>query len=47
MMKNRLRIRDLLEKSKSDQAHCQCLAPDGRSCMGAVQELYMKLRIRT
>ncbi len=39
-----LQIRELLAKSKSDAARCQTLAADGRSCMGAVQELYMKLR---
>ena len=38
------RIRELLAKSKSSDARCHTLAPDGRSCMGAVQELYMKLR---
>ncbi|HEY2883016.1 MAG TPA: hypothetical protein VGJ15_11295 [Pirellulales bacterium] len=41
-----LRIRALLVKSKSPQARCQSLAADGRSCMTAVQELYMKLRNR-
>jgi hypothetical protein len=38
------RIRELLAKSKSDSARCHTLAADGRSCMSAVQELYMKLR---
>jgi hypothetical protein len=38
------RIRALLAKSKSPDANCHNLAPDGRSCMGAIQELYMKLR---
>jgi hypothetical protein len=38
------RIRQLLAKSKSPEAHCQSLAADGRCCMAAVQELYMKLR---
>jgi len=38
------RIRDLLAKFKTSAAHCDTLAPNGRSCIGAVQELYMKLR---
>jgi Zinc binding domain len=38
------RIRELLAKSKSADARCHTLAPDGRSCLGAVQEQYMKLR---
>jgi hypothetical protein len=38
------RIRDLLAKSKSPAANCSTLAADGRPCIGAVQELYMKLR---
>ncbi len=38
------RIRRLLAKSKSADAQCSTLAADGRSCMSAVQELYMRLR---
>jgi hypothetical protein len=38
------RIRQLLAKSKSSEAHCQSLAADGRCCMATVQELYMRLR---
>jgi hypothetical protein len=38
------RIRELLAKSKSPAAQCTTLAADGRCCMGAVQELYMRLR---
>lgn len=38
------RIRALLAKSKSPEANCATLAADGRCCMAAVQELYMKLR---
>ena len=38
------RIRELLAKSKSPDARCRTLAADGRCCMTAVQELYMKLR---
>ncbi len=38
------RIRALLAKSKSTDAGCHTLAADGRCCLGAVQELYMKLR---
>jgi hypothetical protein len=40
------RIRELLAKSKSAAANCSTLAADGRCCIGAVQELYMKLRSR-
>jgi hypothetical protein len=39
-----MRIRALLAKSKSPEANCATLAADGRCCMAAVQELYMKLR---
>jgi hypothetical protein len=39
-----LRIRALLAKSKSPEARCRAAAPDGRCCMTAVQELYMRLR---
>jgi hypothetical protein len=38
------RIRELLAKSKSAAANCSVLAADGRCCIGAVQELYMRLR---
>jgi Zinc binding domain len=38
------RIRTLLAQSKSPEANCATLAADGRCCMQAVQELYMKLR---
>jgi hypothetical protein len=38
------RIRQLLQKSKTSEAQCQTLAADGRCCMAAVQELYIKLR---
>jgi hypothetical protein len=38
------RIRELLAKSKSPAARCESVAADGRCCMPAVQELYMRLR---
>ena len=38
------RIRELLAKSKSNQARCHVLAADGTCCIRAVQELYMRLR---
>jgi hypothetical protein len=38
------RIRALLAKSKSDAARCETLAANGRCCISAVQELYMRLR---
>ena len=39
-------IRNLLARSKSPEARCQVLAADGRCCLPAVQELYMRLRSR-
>jgi hypothetical protein len=41
------RIRDLIAKSKTDAAQCHTLAANGRSCLSAVQELYMRLRAKT
>jgi hypothetical protein len=38
------RVRDLLAKSKSPEAHCRTLSPSGVCCTGDVQRLYMKLR---
>ena len=38
------RIRQLLARSQSSDAHCETLSPDGRCCLGEVQKLYMKLR---
>jgi len=37
-----IRIRKLLEKSKSSSAQCETRAADGRCCMREVQRLYMK-----
>ncbi len=37
------RIRKLLAKSESPEAHCQTLAADGHCCMREVQRLYMRL----
>jgi hypothetical protein len=44
---NPTRIRDLLAKSTTASAHCETLAPNGRCCIGAVQELYIKLRAKS
>lgn len=41
------RVRQLLARAKSSDARCQTLAADGRSCIAAVQELYMRLRARS
>jgi Zinc binding domain len=41
-----VRIRALLAKSKSPEARCRSAAADGRCCIPAVQELYMKLRTK-
>ena len=38
------RIRENLARSQSSEARCETLAPDGRNCIGAVQELYVRLR---
>lgn len=38
------RIRQLLAKSESPDAHCETLSPDGRCCLPKVQKLFMKLR---
>jgi hypothetical protein len=38
------RIRELFAKAKSGESRCHMLAADGRPCMAAIQELYMKLR---
>jgi Zinc binding domain len=40
------RIRAVLTRIKAGEAQCHSLAADGRSCMGALQELYMRLRSR-
>jgi hypothetical protein len=39
-----VRIRDVLAKSKAGEAECHRLAASGQSCMGALQELYMRLK---
>jgi hypothetical protein len=36
------RVRELLAKSKSSEAHCAALAADGQCCMAEVQRLYMR-----
>jgi hypothetical protein len=41
------RIRALLAKSKSSEAHCEELSATGRSCIADVQRCYFKLRGRT
>jgi hypothetical protein len=38
------RIRELLAKSKSPEAHCESASPTGRSCIPDVQRYYFKLR---
>jgi hypothetical protein len=40
------RIRNLLAKSKTPEAHCEELSPTGRSCIAEVQRCYFKLRGR-
>lgn len=41
------RTRQLLAKAKSNEARCATLAADGRSCVTAVQQLYMKLQSKS
>ena len=38
------RIRELLAKSKSPEAHCTIASPTGKCCMPEVQRVYFKLR---
>ncbi len=38
------RIRELLAKSKSSEAHCETVSPMGRKCLPEVQRLYFRLR---
>ena len=38
------RIRELLAKSKSPEAHCETASPTGRCCLPEVQRAYFKLR---
>lgn len=37
------RIRDLFERSQSDEARCQTAAADGRCCLQEVQRIYFRL----
>ncbi|MCO6459654.1 MAG: hypothetical protein J5I93_30445 [Pirellulaceae bacterium] len=37
-----VRIRQLLDRSRTDEARCRLLAADGRCCVPEVQRLYMK-----
>lgn len=39
-----VRIRANLARSESDEARCETLAADGRNCMSAIQELFIRLR---
>ncbi len=41
------RVRELLAKSKSDQARCAVLSASGQCCMPEVQRYYMKHRTDT
>jgi len=38
------RIRSVVARSKAGEAECHRLAADGKSCIGALQELYMRLK---
>jgi hypothetical protein len=38
------RIREVHARTKAGEAQCHIRAADGRSCMAALQELYMRLR---
>ena len=37
------RLRELAGRSKSDEAHCQTAAADGRCCMQEAQRIYFRL----
>jgi hypothetical protein len=41
------RVKALLAKSKSSDAHCATAAPDGRCCAAEVQRYYMRARSHT
>lgn len=38
------RLRELSDRSKSEEAHCQTAAADGRCCMQEAQRIYFRLR---
>lgn len=38
------RVRELLAKAKSDDAHCLTMSASGQNCTAEVQRYYMKLR---
>ncbi len=38
------RIRDLLARSKTSDAHCETASPTGRNCLPEVQRYYFRLR---
>jgi hypothetical protein len=38
------RVKALLAKSKTPEAHCATAAPDGRCCISEVQRYYMRAR---
>jgi len=39
-----VRIRELIDKAKSAEAHCLTAAPTGHSCVAEVQRYYFKLK---
>lgn len=41
------RIRSVVARSKAGESECYKLAADGKSCIGALQELYMRLKSQT
>jgi hypothetical protein len=41
------RVRELLTRSKSAEAHCLTAAPDGRCCMAEVQRYYLRAQGKT
>jgi hypothetical protein len=40
------RVRAIVERSKTAEAHCHVAAPDGRSCVAEVQRYYMRARAK-
>ena len=39
-----MRVRQVVARAKSDEAHCRTMSPSGQSCVAEVQRYYMKLR---
>lgn len=38
------RVKDLLARTRSDEAHCTTMSPSGQCCLAEVQRYFMRLR---